>query len=63
VLVCWHIVDVGEQSSLGGTMNLPECSKQNIFKCMVCSPNKKGFSPEMGGDRKIDFETGSGSED
>jgi len=28
-----HNITVGEQSSSGGTMNLPECSNQNISKC------------------------------
>jgi len=27
---------VGEQNSLGGERSMPECSKQNIFKCIVC---------------------------
>jgi len=26
-------IAVGKQSSLGGTMNLPKCSNQNISKC------------------------------
>jgi len=25
----------------GGGENLPECSKQNIFKCILCSPKKR----------------------
>jgi len=31
-------------------MNMPECSKQNIFKCIVCSPKKAhfhGIEPEL----------------
>jgi len=33
-----------EQNSLGGTRNLPECLKQNISKCMICSSKKKIFT-------------------
>jgi len=32
---------VGEQNSLGSGKNMPECSKQNISKRIVCSPKKE----------------------
>jgi len=31
-------IAVGEQSSLGGTIYLPECSNQDIFKCTKIFP-------------------------
>jgi len=47
-----HIA-VREQNSLGGrTKNLPECSKQNISKCIVNGVGRK-FS--RGGQRKTDL--------
>jgi len=42
------VIAVEEQNSFflggGGTKNLPECSKQNISKCIVSSPKKKVFT-------------------